>query len=154
MPEFLINLWNQIVTLWDKFIALVPEPDASKIVPFVNELPVTVEAIIQLLRITAIAAAAMGLISLFSAIGLNNGLPIKKAKQFLAKRKQPVVIKAEPIVTILDLPNFDTIDPKKEKRPLVSFKLTEDAQKLLDKITVDVNTEDGWNVAPGKKSAA
>ena len=159
MPKFLNDLWGQMIILWDKaevlaeqIMAWFKQLDTSKIVTFIDGLPMSVEGIIQLFRITAIAAAAMGIISLISAMRLNNGLPISKAKQFLTKRKQPVVISKEPVVPVLDLQVMEDAEPT--KKPLISYKLTEDAEKLLEKIEVDLHAENGWNIAPGGTPAA
>lgn len=159
MPTFLIDawstmskLWGKIVELWNHLVAYIEAWDSSAIVAAINEMPVPVESLIRLLRITSCAAVAMGIICLIRAIRLNNGLPIAKAKQFLAKRKQPVVIANDPVVTILDLNNFE--EPGNDKKPLISYTLTDEAQLLLDKLNVEMRIENGWNIAPGKRPVA
>ena len=131
----------------------IPQPDPAVVVPYVNSLGIKIEALILLLQITAIAAAAMGLIVLVHTIHLRNSLPVRKAKQFIEKRKRPIPAKPEPIITILQLPEYE--QPEVEvKKPLIDFTLTAEAQQLLNKITVEVNVEDGWNVAPSRTPAA
>lgn len=159
MPTFLIDawstmskLWDKIVELWNQLLAYIEVWDSSAIVAAINEMPVPVESLIRLLRITSCAAVAMGIICLIRAIRLNNGLPIAKAKQFLAKRMQPVVIANDPVVTILDLNNFE--EPGNDKKPLISYTLTDEAQLLLDKLNVEMRIENGWNIAPGKRPVA
>ena len=159
MPTFLIDAWSTMSKLWDKIVELsnhlvayIEAWDNSVIVAAINEMPIPVESMIRLLQITSCAAVAMGIICLIRAIRLNNGLPIAKAKQFLAKRKQPVVIANEAVVTILDLNNFE--EHGNDKKPLISYTLTDEAQQLLDKLNVEMRIENGWNIAPGKRPVA
>ena len=159
MPTFLIDVWSTMSKLWDiivelrnQLIAYIEAWDNSAIVAAINKMPVPVESMIRLLQITSCAVVAMGIICLIRAIRLNNGLPIAKAKQFLAKLNQPVVIANEAVVTILDLNNFE--EHGNDKKPLISYKLTDEAQQLLDKLNVEMRIENGWNIAPGKRPVA
>lgn len=136
----------------ESLLEKIPQPDPAVVVPYVNSLGIKVEALILLLQITAIAAVAMGLIVLVRTMHLRNSLSVRKAKQFIEKRKRPIPAKPEPIITILQLPEY--AQPEVIKKPLIDFVLTAEAQQLLDKLTAEVNMEDGWNVAPNRSQAA
>lgn len=107
------------------------------------QIPLTPEKLILILRVGGVVAGLLAIRCLFRAISLNNSLSIAKAQYFIYAESNFTA----PTITEQSMPKLEIHtkeEPAKPKRPLLYFTISEDAQKLLEKVSVEVSFEDGW----------
>lgn len=110
----------------------------------IESLPISTENLILTLRIMGIGFGFLAIMLLFHAIHLSNSLSVAKAKQFINNEYYQTVE-----LTEADMPAFDA--PKSASAPrqkIVCFTISEEAQQLLDKLSVNISYENGWCGSP------
>lgn len=114
-------------------------------------IPLSEETVILAMQITGVAASLLSILTFFKTVKLSNSLSIAKATQFIRESRKPIPVITETAIPQLELE--ETPQQPKQKRIPLTFTIPEEAQSLLDIITVQVNYEDGWCGAPGCQRA-
>lgn len=114
----------------------------------ISLIPLAEEHIILVLRYGGIFVAALAIMVCFRAIFLSNSLSIKRAQKLIQNQEAYLAQQAENSMPKLELHIKETPTEEKTKRPLIEEHLPEEAEALLQKMTLTVFMEGGWHTAP------
>ena len=109
-------------------------------------IPLEEEMVIRIIGITGIGLGTLAILALFRAIFLHNSLSVKRAKQMLAENKHFREMTKVPNMPKLEIKPAAVVKPKKEKQPLLKESMSEEARTLLEKMTLPICYDDGWQV--------
>ena len=109
-------------------------------------IPLEEEMVIRIIGITGIGLGTLAILALFRAIFLHNSLSVKRAKQMLAENKHFREMTKVPNMPKLEIKPAAVVKPKKEKQPLLKESMSVEARTLLEKMTLPICYDDGWQV--------
>lgn len=121
------------------------------ITQLLERIPLSEEGLILAMQITGVAAILLTILTIFKITKLSDSLSVVKATQFIRESRKPI-----PVITEASIPHLEleeTPQQPKQKRIPLTFTIPEEAQSLLDIITVQINYEDEWYGAPGCQTA-
>ena len=118
---------------------------AQKLIPWLDSLSIPGETVILLLKVTGVAAGILAFLSAWRVYTLHSSLPAAKAAKLMRQYRIKVPVPEETVLAVLDTAEDQPEEHQiKEKRSLLAFTIPDDAQSLLDAITVQVSLDNGW----------